>query len=114
MSFTSRRRVAMTAAAALSALALAACGSSDSGSSSGSGSSAAADGDPTLLKSGVLQGPVLGPNVNVGTGAKILGAVSLGESSVIGANAVVVDDVPDGAVVVGNPARVVRIRERLR
>ena len=55
MSFTSRRRVAMTAAAALSALALAACGSSDSGSSSGSGSSAAADGAPTLLKSGVLQ-----------------------------------------------------------
>jgi polar amino acid transport system substrate-binding protein len=57
VSFTSRRRVAMTAAAALSALALAACGSSDSGSSSGSGSgsSAAADGAPTLLKSGVLQ-----------------------------------------------------------
>ena len=55
MSFTSRRRVAMTAAAALSALALAACGSSDSGSSSESGSSAAADGAPTLLKSGVLQ-----------------------------------------------------------
>ena len=52
MSFASRRRVALTAAAALSALALTACGSS---SSSGDASTSAAGGGPTLLKSGVLQ-----------------------------------------------------------
>ena len=53
MSFTSRRRVALTAAAVLSSLALAACGSSSD--SSGDSSAAAGEGGVTLLKSGTLQ-----------------------------------------------------------
>jgi polar amino acid transport system substrate-binding protein len=53
VSFTSRRRVALTAAAVLSSLALAACGSSSD--SSGDSSAAAGEGGVTLLKSGTLQ-----------------------------------------------------------
>ncbi len=54
--------------------------------------------------------PVLGENVFVGAGARIIGGVSVGSGARIGANAVVVDDVPDGATAVGVPARVVRTR----
>ena len=53
--------------------------------------------------------PILGDNVFVGAGAKIIGAVSIGSDVKIGANAVVVHDLPDGATAVGVPARVVRI-----
>lgn len=45
--------------------------------------------------------PVLGDNCYVGAGAKILGAVNIGDGVTIGANAVVTKDVPDGSVVVG-------------
>lgn len=48
--------------------------------------------------------PRLGGNVDVGPGAKILGGVTIGDHAVIGANAVVVSDVPAGAVAVGVPA----------
>ena len=54
--------------------------------------------------------PVLGDDVFVGAGAKILGAVRVGRGAKVGANAVVLDDVPDGATVVGVPARVVNAR----
>lgn len=57
------------------------------------------------LKAGNLRGPTLEPNVNIGTGARILGSVRLGEGCVVGANAVVVEDVASGEVVVGVPAR---------
>ncbi|MBB1160401.1 serine O-acetyltransferase [Aquariibacter albus] len=50
--------------------------------------------------------PVLGADVMVGAGAKVLGGVLLGDHCRVGANAVVVDDVPAGAVAVGIPARV--------
>lgn len=50
--------------------------------------------------------PVLGADVMVGAGAKVLGGVILGDHCRIGANAVVVDDVPAGSVAVGIPARV--------
>lgn len=53
--------------------------------------------------------PVLGDNVFVGAGAKIIGAVHIGSDVKIGANAVVVTDLPDGATAVGIPAKVVRI-----
>ena len=56
-------------------------------------------------------GPRLGDRVSVGAGAIVLGPISIGDDAVIGAGAVVVDDVPAGAVVVGNPARVVRVRD---
>jgi serine O-acetyltransferase len=46
----------------------------------------------------------------IGTGAKILGPIKVGNNAVVGANAVVLEDVPDGAVVVGVPARIVKWR----
>ncbi|MBM4028639.1 MAG: serine acetyltransferase [Planctomycetes bacterium] len=53
------------------------------------------------------ESPVLGDDVFVGAGAKVLGGVRIGHRAKIGANAVVVDDVPDGCTAVGVPARVV-------
>ena len=50
--------------------------------------------------------PVLGDNVAVHAGAKVLGAVTLGDGARVGANAVVLTDVPPGATAVGVPARV--------
>jgi serine O-acetyltransferase len=52
-----------------------------------------------------LRGPTIGRNVSIGTGAKVLGPVKIGDGAHIGANAVVIEDVPAGAVVVGVPAR---------
>lgn len=57
------------------------------------------------------QTPVLGSNVFIGAGAKILGAITIGDGARVGANAVVVDDVPANCTVVGIPARVVRRRD---
>lgn len=53
--------------------------------------------------------PVLGDDVYIGAGAKVIGGVKVGSRVRIGANAVVTKDVPDGATVVGIPARIVRI-----
>jgi serine O-acetyltransferase len=50
--------------------------------------------------------PRLGGRVDVGPGAKILGGVTIGDNAKIGANAVVLDDVPAGALAVGIPARI--------
>lgn len=50
--------------------------------------------------------PVLGDDVEVGAGAKILGSIRIGSRVTIGANAVVLDDVPDDHVAVGIPARI--------
>ncbi|MBI4675031.1 MAG: serine O-acetyltransferase, partial [Chloroflexi bacterium] len=52
--------------------------------------------------------PTLGENVVVGAGAKVLGAITIGDNSRIGANAVVVKDVPPNSVVVGVPGQIVR------
>lgn len=57
------------------------------------------------LRAGDFTGPRLGDGVNLGTGAKVIGAVRIGDGAVVGANAVVVDDVPAGATVTGVPAR---------
>ncbi len=51
--------------------------------------------------------PVVGDNVYIGPGAKIVGAVRIGNNVAIGANCVVTKDVPDHAVVVGVPGRVI-------
>jgi len=59
------------------------------------------------------QSPVIGSNVFIGAGAKIIGSVTVGEGARIGANAVVVHDVPANSTVVGIPARVVRQRNKL-
>lgn len=52
--------------------------------------------------------PTLGSNIVVGTGAKILGNITVGDNSYVGANAVVIKDVPPNATVVGVPARITR------
>ena len=53
------------------------------------------------------ESPVLGDNVFVGAGAKIIGAISIGSNVKIGANAVVTKDLPDNVTAVGVPARIV-------
>ena len=57
----------------------------------------------------VSKGPiVIGNNVWVGEGAAILAGVTIGESAIIGANAVVTKDVPPFSVAAGNPARIIK------
>jgi len=73
-------------------------------------------GDDVMLYHGVTLGgrslakvkrhPTVGDRVTIGTGARVLGAVVIGDDVQIGANSVVVKDVPAGAVATGIPARV--------
>lgn len=77
-------------------------------------------GDDVLLYQGVTLGgtggergkrhPTIGDRVVVGTGAAVLGNIRLGADVKVGAGSVVVHSVPNGATVVGIPARVVRAR----
>lgn len=72
-------------------------------------------GDDCIIRQGVTIGnrhaahpfdaPRLGNRVNVGAGAKLLGAITVGDGANIGANSVVVKDVPAGVTVVGIPAK---------
>ncbi len=57
------------------------------------------------LRAGNFNGPQVEDGVHVGTGAKVVGPVRVGRGASIGANAVVVGDVPHGSTVVGVPAR---------
>jgi serine O-acetyltransferase len=59
------------------------------------------------LRQGKARGPTIGRDVFIGTGARILGPVTVHRDARIGANAVVIDDVPARATVVGVPARIV-------
>lgn len=54
--------------------------------------------------------PILGDDVFIGAGAKIIGSLYVGDGARVGANAVVLHDVPEHTTVVGIPARVVRRR----
>jgi len=54
--------------------------------------------------------PVIGNRVHIGVGAKVIGKITVGDDSAIGANAVVVKDVPEQAVVVGVPAKIVNMK----
>lgn len=56
--------------------------------------------------------PTVEDNVTIGSGAKLLGPVTIGHGAKIGANAVVIDDVPPNSTVVGNPGRPVRVEGR--
>ncbi len=51
--------------------------------------------------------PVIGGGVDIGAGAKVLGAVTIGDHAIIGANAVVTQDIPEGAIAAGVPARII-------
>ncbi|MFH1128088.1 MAG: serine O-acetyltransferase EpsC [Candidatus Omnitrophota bacterium] len=75
-------------------------------------------GDNVLLYQGVTLGgtglvkgkrhPTVGNNVVIGAGAKILGNITIGDSAYIGANAVVIKDVPANSTVVGVPGRITK------
>src|SRR3712207_8000632 len=70
-------------------------------------------GDNVMMYHGVTLGgtgkdkgkrhPTLGNNILVGSGAKILGPINIGDNSKVGANSVVLKDVPEGSTVVGIP-----------
>jgi acetyltransferase-like isoleucine patch superfamily enzyme len=66
---------------------------------------------PVVEQGRSSRGISLGDNVWLGTGTKVLDGVRIGNAVVVGAGAVVTEDLPDGAVAVGVPARVVRRRE---
>ena len=70
-------------------------------------------GDNCRIRNGVVVGlknvgepsaPVIGNNVDIGAGAKILGNIIIGNNVLIGANAVVISNVPDNAIATGVPA----------
>ena len=70
-------------------------------------------GDNCRIRNGVVVGlrrvdepraPIIGNNVDIGTGAKILGPISIGDNVAIGANAVVLRDVPANCIAAGVPA----------
>ena len=72
-------------------------------------------GDDVVLRNGVTIGlrythqrgsPTIGNRVDIGTGAKLLGPILIGDDVAIGANAVVLQDVPSGHIAVGVPARI--------
>ena len=52
--------------------------------------------------------PVIGDNVHISAGARILGPIRIGNNVIIGANAVVVKDVPDNCIVAGVPAKIIK------
>ena len=74
-------------------------------------------GDNVTLYPGVEIGekdggcPTIGDNVFIGAGAKIFGPIKIGNNVTIAANAVVVKDVPDNAVVGGVPAKIIKIKQ---
>src|ERR1700750_3188800 len=72
-------------------------------------------GDNCRIRNGVVVGlkrvdepiaPIIGDNVDIGAGAKLLGNIKIGNISLIGANAVVLCDIPDGSIAVGVPAQI--------
>jgi serine O-acetyltransferase len=76
-------------------------------------------GDDCLIFHGVTLGgtgkdvgkrhPTIGNNVLIGTGAKVLGPITIGDNARVAANSVVLKDIPENCTAVGIPARVVRV-----
>lgn len=67
-----------------------------------------------LLSKGAKRHPTLGKGVIIGAGAQVLGAFTVGEGAKVGSNSVVVKEVPAGATVVGNPARIIAKQNNAR
>lgn len=57
--------------------------------------------------------PRIGNNVQISIGAKILGPITIGDNVIVGANAVVVKDVPANCIVAGVPAKIIRNNIRI-
>ena len=79
-------------------------------------------GDDCILRNGVTVGlrstgergsPIIGNRVDIGAGAKILGNIRIGDDVAIGANAVVITDVPSHSIAVGIPARILPRKSHL-
>jgi serine O-acetyltransferase len=76
--------------------------------------SAVVAGDDVIIESGVVigaekgQSPNIGDRVFIGSGAKIIGGIRIGNDVTIGANAVIISDVPSDVVVGGIPAKIIR------
>jgi serine O-acetyltransferase len=69
----------------------------------------------TLGGTGFARGkrhPTVGDDVTIGSGAKLLGPVNVGHGAKVGANTVVIEDVPPNSTVVGNPGHPVRVEGR--
>jgi putative colanic acid biosynthesis acetyltransferase WcaB len=66
-------------------------------------------GNKTLRDGTPGPAPVIGDGVDIGANVVILGGVGIGDGATIGAGSVVVKDVPAGATVAGNPARVIKM-----
>ena len=76
-------------------------------------------GDDCRIRNGVTVGlrttgqrgsPIIGNRVDIGSGAKLLGSICIGDDVAIGANAVVLTDVPSNSIAVGIPARILARR----
>ncbi len=74
-------------------------------------------GDDVIIRNGVTVGlrhtgvrgsPTIGNRVDIGAGAKLLGPIQIGDDVAIGANAVVIKDVPANSIAVGVPARIIQ------
>ena len=72
-------------------------------------------GDDCVIRNGVTVGlrhtgqrgaPLIGNRVDIGAGAKVLGSIRVGDDVAIGANAVVITDVPSNSIAVGVPAKI--------
>jgi serine O-acetyltransferase len=76
-------------------------------------------GDDVVIRNGVTIGlrrtgergsPKIGNRVDIGAGAKILGPITIGDDTTIGANAVVLEDVPPNSIAIGIPAKAIARR----
>src|SRR3984885_5876350 len=78
-------------------------------------------GEDCIVRNGVTVGlrntgksgsPIIGDRVDIGAGAKLLGSIRIGNDVAIGANAVVLHDVPSNSIAVGIPARVLPRKQK--
>lgn len=67
------------------------------------------DGSPVTTKDWILEKTIVKRGASIGAGAIILCGVTIGEWAMVGAGAVVIHDVPAGAIVSGNPAKIIKI-----
>lgn len=67
----------------------------------------------TIGFSDSVKSPTIGDNVAVKAGAKVIGGITVGNDVIVGANAVIVKDIPSHSIVVGVPARIIKTRKSI-